>query len=139
MLTQELNGSSCPTPRPVTITVKFDFFASPTETRRRKRPRAERVAAPLKVLWRWGPVEQKGVLRDISTGGCFIETAAKVAPGDTIQFRLSVPKLLHMEMAGMVVRRRRGEGFALRFKRLSAVEQALLERAVKHLRLHMMG
>ena len=44
-----------------------------------------------------------------------------------------------MERAGMVMRRRRGEGFALRFKRLNALEQALLERAVKYLRLHMLG
>jgi hypothetical protein len=38
-----------------------------------------------------------------------------------------------MQMAGMVVRRRSGEGFALRFGRLSATEQALLERGVRHL------
>jgi hypothetical protein len=39
-----------------------------------------------------------------------------------------------MQVGGMVVRRRQTEGFALRFNKLSATEQALLERAVRHLR-----
>jgi len=113
--------------------VRFDFFdKAPAEGRRR--PRAARAEAPIKVVWSWGPVEQEGVLRNISVGGCFIEAGGEVSPGDRIQFQLSVPGLLHMRMAGMVVRRRQGEGFALRFAKLSATEQSLLERAVKHLR-----
>ena len=112
--------------------VRFDFFdKAPAEGRRR--PRAARAEAPLEVVWSWGPVEQEGVLRNVSVGGCFIEAGGEVSLGDRIQFRLSVPGLLHMQMAGMVVRRRQGEGFALRFAKLSATEQALLERAVRHL------
>ena len=112
--------------------VRFDFFdKAPAEGRRR--PRAARAEAPFKVVWNWGPVEQEGVIRNISIGGCFIEAGGEVSIGDRIKFRLSVPGLLHMEMVGMVVRRRQGEGFALRFTKLSATEQALLERAVRHL------
>jgi hypothetical protein len=85
------------------------------------------------VVWNWGPVEQDGVIRNISVGGCFIKAGGEVSLGDRIQFRLTVPGLLHMQMSGMVVRRRQGEGFALRFTKLSATEQALLERAVRHL------
>ena len=112
--------------------VRFDFFdKAPAEGRRR--PRAARAVAPLKVVWSWGPVEQEGVLRNVSVGGCFIEAGGEVSLGDRIQFRLSVPGLLNMQMAGMVVRRRQGEGFALRFAKLSATEQSLLGRAVRHL------
>ena len=112
--------------------VRFDFFdKAPAEGRRRAR--ATRVYAPLKVVWSWGPVEQQGVLRNVSVGGCFIEAGGEVSLGDRIQFRLSVPGLLHMQVAGMVVRRRQGEGFALRFNKLGATEQSLLERAVRHL------
>jgi hypothetical protein len=112
--------------------VRFDSSdEDPAEGRRR--PRAARAEAPLDVVWSWGPVEQRGVLRNISVGGCFIEAGGEVSLGDRIQFRLSVPGLLHMQMAGMVVRRRQGEGFALRFAKLSATEQALLGRAVRHL------
>ena len=115
--------------------IKFDFpGGAPAEGR--KRPRAVRAEAPLGVVWSWGPVEQEGVLRNISVGGCFIEAGGEVSLGDRIQFRLSVPGLLHMQMAGMVVRRQRAEGFALRFNKLSATEQSLLERAVRHLRRH---
>jgi hypothetical protein len=114
------------------IKVRFDFFdKAPAEGRRR--PRTARVATPLKVVWSWGPVEQEGVLRNISVGGCFIETVDEVCLGDRIQFHLSVPGLLHMQMGGMVIRRRQREGFALRFTKLSATEQALLGRAVRHL------
>ena len=120
---------------PACFKIEFDFFdRSPTG--RRRRPRAARAEAPLKVLWHWGPVEQQGVVRNISVGGCFIEAEGEVSLGDKIQFRLSVPGLLYMQMAGMVVRRQRGEGFALRFNKLSATEQSLLERAVRHLQLH---
>ena len=112
--------------------IRFDFFdKAPAEGRRR--PRAARAETPLKVMWSWGPVEQGGVLRNISVGGCFIETGGEVSLGDRIQFRLSVPGFLHMQMVGMVIRRRQREGFALRFSKLSATEQALLERAVRHL------
>ena len=113
--------------------IQFDFpgGASAKGSRRRRAVRAE---APLRVAWSWGPVEQEGVLRNISAGGCFIEAGGEVSLGDRIQYRLSVPGLLHMQMAGMVVRRRSGEGFTLRFSKLSATEEALLERAVRHLR-----
>ena len=112
--------------------VRFDFFdQAPAEGHRR--PRAARAEAPLDVVWSWGPVEQEGVLRNISVGGCFIEAGSEVSLGDRIQFRLSVPGFLHMQMAGMVVRKRQGEGFALRFSKLSDTEQSLLERAVRHL------
>lgn len=113
--------------------ISFDFFDK-ASAESHQRLRAVRAEAPLKVMWSWGPVEQEGVLRNISVGGCFIEAEGQLSLGDRIQFRLSVPGLLHMQMAGMVVRRSSGEGFALRFNKLSATEQALLERAVRHLR-----
>lgn len=120
---------------PASFKIEFDFFdRSPAG--RRRRPRAVRAEAPLQVLWHWGPVEQPGVVRNICVGGCFIEAEGEVSLGDKIQFRLSVPGLLHMQMGGMVVRRQRGEGFALRFNKLSATEQSLLERAVRHLQRH---
>lgn len=53
---------------------------------------------------------------------------------DTVRVRIAVPKLLYMELAGRVVRKQRGQGFAVRFKQMSATERALLERAVKYLR-----
>ena len=112
--------------------IKFDFSGGDSAEGRR-RARAVRAKAPLRVVWSWGPVEQEGRLRNISVGGCFIEAGGEVSLGDRIEFRLSVPGLLHMQMAGMVVRRRSGEGFALRFGRMSATEQALLERGVRHL------
>ena len=113
--------------------IRFDFKGGASAEGRR-RPRAVRAEAPLKVVWSWGPVEQEGILRNISVGGCFIEAGGEVSLGDRIHFRLSVPGLLHMQVAGLVVRRRSGEGFALRFSKVSTTEQALLERAVSHLR-----
>ena len=121
-----------PAHSPAAFKIQFDFFATPPD-RTSKRPRPARTETPLKVMWKWGPVEQEGAIRNISTGGCFIETAGEVSPGDKIQFRLSVPGLLNMQMEGMVVRKQRGEGFALRFGRLSATEQSLLAHAIKHL------
>ena len=87
--------------------IRFDFKGGASAEGRR-RTRAVRAEAPLKVVWSWGPVEQEGILRNISAGGCFIEAGGEVSLGDRIQFRLSVPGLLHMQMAGMVVRRRSG-------------------------------
>lgn len=112
--------------------VRFDFFDKGLAEGRR-RPRGARAEYPLGVVWSWGPVEQEGTLRNISVGGCFIEARGEVSLGDRIQLRLSVPGLLHMQVAGMVVRRRQGEGFALRFNKVSATEQALLGRAIRHL------
>lgn len=117
---------------PATFKLQLELIDK-TSTGKPRRPRAVRVEAALKVRWSWGPVEQDGIIRNISIGGCFIETESEVSMGDKIQFRLSVPKLLHMQIGGMVVRGRRGDGFALRFNKLSATEKALLERAVKHL------
>ena len=113
--------------------IRFELFdKAPAEGG--KRPRAARAETPLNVVGNWGPVEPEGRLRNISVGGCFIEAGGEVSLGDKIQLRLSVPGLLYMQVAGMVVRRRQTEGFALRFNKLSATEQALLERAVRHLR-----
>ena len=119
-------------PGPAAFKVQFDF-KDKTANGRPRRPRPARTEVVLKARWSWGPVEQDGVIRNISIGGCFIETESEVSVGDKIHFWLCVPKLLNMQMAGMVVRGRRGDGFALRFNKLSVTEQSLLERAVRHL------
>ncbi len=54
--------------------------------------------------------------------------------GDSVRVRIAVPKLLYMELTGRVVRKQSGQGFAVRFKQVSATERALLVRAVTYLR-----
>jgi hypothetical protein len=100
-----------------------------------KRPRPERADTRLNVLWKWGSVEQEGTIKNISVGGCFITSDTTLSSGDAVHFQLAIPNLLYMDIIGMVVRSERGVGFALRFKKLSATEQVLLERAIKFLRL----
>lgn len=117
---------------PQQFRIKFDFRDS---DQRLERERAPRAKTSIKVRWSWGPVEREGVIRDISVMGCFIATGEQVAAGDAILIGLGIPGLIHMRIEGLVVRRERGEGFGVRFKKMSGTEQALLSHAVRYLQL----
>jgi hypothetical protein len=94
------------------------------------RYRAVRVPTDLPTEWNWGGDRREGRIRNLSAGGCFIIAEHELSVGDRVGVTLFVPDFLSVELDGLVVRSQRGEGFAVRFRRLRATEQLLLGRAI---------
>jgi hypothetical protein len=85
------------------------------------------------VRWFVSSVESEGKLTNLSATGCYVSAANDLRVGDVVEVELTVPGRLTVSLRGPVARLSHKEGFALRFRRLSATQELLLEHAVWHL------
>ncbi|HEY0003975.1 MAG TPA: PilZ domain-containing protein [Pyrinomonadaceae bacterium] len=99
-----------------------------------ERRRAARVLVNLPVQWEGVLEKHIGTISDLSLTGCFVLTDGEVKDGELIYIEINVPSLMHMQLSGEVVYSALEIGFALRFNKMSATEQMLLDRLVDHFR-----
>lgn len=99
---------------------------------------AERVALEWPVTFVNDRVTRKGTLRDLSTTGAFLATAAPLAPGAMLGLELKPPRAWTTLRIGAQVAwaRRSGTlvGMGIRFLELSSRQVRVLERWVKRAR-----
>ncbi|MBA3441954.1 MAG: PilZ domain-containing protein [Pyrinomonadaceae bacterium] len=62
----------------------------------------------LNTRCKWSKYETDEIIKNISIGGCFILTQSDLTMGDSVRVRIAVPKLLYMELTGLVVRKQSG-------------------------------
>ena len=68
---------------------------------------------------------------DISVGGCYIETMAQVAVGDSLAFEIRLPGGQWVPLQGTVVYHHPTVGFGLRFTGLTQEHKDILSRLVE--------
>jgi hypothetical protein len=79
------------------------------------RRKEQRVPASIEVFWEGASGRNAARTSDITTNGCFIDTIARVAVGEVINFKLRLPDEDWIEMEGEVVYAYPNTGFGVRF------------------------
>lgn len=72
--------------------------------------------------------------RDISPGGCYIESVAHVTVGQFLVFEIQLPSGRWLEMRGEVVYHRRNQGFGVSFIELPAESRRMLQYLIDYAR-----
>ena len=75
----------------------------------------------------------EAVIRNLSRQGCFVLTGEEFPVGSAVTVEVGKPGLLHMTLEGTVVHRLTGRGVGIRFKRVTATQQALLTKLMQNL------
>lgn len=73
------------------------------------------------------------VLRDLSTGGCLIESSMKTLPGDRMKLEIDLPGGPTITVEGEPLQIRESVGFSVRFVDVPAAAQRELQRIVNQL------
>ena len=68
---------------------------------------------------------------DVSLGGCFVNTYAKVEPGEHVDLEIQLPSGEWMPLRGQVASYQPGVGFGMSFTSLTAEEIAGLEELIR--------
>jgi PilZ domain len=72
--------------------------------------------------------------RDLSMGGCYIETVAHVTVGQFLLFELKLPSGRWLSLRGEVIYHRRNHGFGVGFVDLPEETQRMLEHLIDYAR-----
>ncbi len=88
----------------------------------------ERVSLNLPVRWDGVSGMHEGRIEDLSLGGCFVNTAGRVDPGEVVSVEIKLPSGEWLQLRGEVASFRVGTGFGVLFSFLTyEEEQALRE------------
>jgi uncharacterized protein (TIGR02266 family) len=79
----------------------------------------KRVPILVEVNWEGKAGNYDARTSDLSTGGCFIDTAGQVSEGEIIKFKLELPGGEWLELQGEVTYAYVNVGFGVRFTNLS--------------------
>jgi hypothetical protein len=96
-----------------------------------ERRRAPRQRANLKTYLESGSERHDAVILNLSPKGCFVLTPREYRVGATLKIEIGKPGLLHMTLEGAVVHRMGGRGVGVRFKDVTATQQALISKLVQ--------
>ena len=78
--------------------------------------------------------EHSARTRDISMGGCYIESVAHVTVGQFLVFEMELPSGRWLTLRGEVVYHRRNQGFGVQFVDLTEETQRMLEYLIEYAR-----
>lgn len=88
----------------------------------------ERVSTNLAAKWGGLTGDHEGRIEDLSLGGCFVNTAGRVDPGEIVGVEIKLPSGEWLQLRGEVAAYQAGIGFGLLFSFLTdEEEQALRE------------
>ena len=82
----------------------------------------QRVSVRLDVLWEGAAVSDFAEISDISLGGCYVRTAAKVSPGEQVTLEALLPRGRNVRLTGEVMHLQWPVGFGVRFTGLGSEE-----------------
>lgn len=98
---------------------------------KRQHPRNQ---TQLPITFAGDDVSAHGVIVDLSFGGCKVESAAAVLPGDFLGMLIRIPgRDVPIEIDLCVVRWSMGQSFGVEFIRMKADHQELLKRVLAKL------
>lgn len=78
-----------------------------------------RLALPIDASWHGSSGAGMCRIADISVGGCFIQSLATPAPGESTEVTMQLGQQDPLTLRGTVVYVERGMGFALSFQQVS--------------------
>ena len=96
-----------------------------------ERRRTPRQRVSLKTYLESGSGRHSAVILNLSTKGCFVLTPEEFRIGANVKVEVGKPGLLHMTLEGVVVHHAKGRGVGIRFKDVTATQQALLSKLVQ--------
>jgi len=82
--------------------------------------------------WELPEGRDSGLVRDISTGGCYVQSGRRVAVGSPVRIVVQMPSGNWIKALG-VVAHRAPAGFGVRFKDLSERAQAEIQAVIRDL------
>jgi hypothetical protein len=92
-----------------------------------ERRKDERVPLVLDVRWESLSGKHSARLRDMSLGGCYVETMDQVTVGELIRFEVHLPTGRWMPLIGEVVYHLPAMGFGLRFRTMTETQREVVE------------
>jgi CheY-like chemotaxis protein len=93
--------------------------------------RQGRVPISLEVICEAASGRHEARMSDISANGCYIDSIARVATGETVTFKARLPTGHWVQLRGEVVEQEWHTGYDLRFTDLTVEEEALLAEVIK--------
>ena len=90
----------------------------------------ERVSTNLSVRWEGLSGKHEARLEDVSLGGCFVNTAGRVDPGEIVVFEIKLPSGEWLTLRGEVVSFQQGIGFGVVFSFLTDDEERALRELI---------
>jgi hypothetical protein len=91
----------------------------------------ERVAINLPVKWDGLSGGHEARIEDLSLGGCFVNTAGRVDPGEIVSLEIKLPSGEWLQLRGEVASSQPGIGFGLLFSFLTDDEEQALREIVR--------
>ena len=92
----------------------------------------ERVALPLEAHCEGLSGKYTARLSDVSLGGCYVESLARVSEGECIRFEIQLPTGRWLPLQGEVVYHQSNIGFGVRFTELSELEREMLTSIIEY-------
>ena len=86
----------------------------------------ERISINLPAKWDGLAGNYEARIEDLSLGGCFVNTAGRVDPGDVIVLEVKLPSGEWLPLRGEVASYQPGIGFGLLFTFLTSDEEEVL-------------
>lgn len=98
------------------------------ETNRR---RHVRVRLPLEAHWEGQAGKQEARVYDLSLGGCYIESIARVTDGERVVFHVKTPRGRWLVLHGEIVHHDELTGFGVRFLPLAPPTERQLAEIIR--------
>ena len=86
----------------------------------------ERISMNLPAKWDGLAGNYEARIEDLSFGGCFVNTAGRVDPGEVIGLEIKLPSGEWLQLRGEVASYQQGIGFGLLFTFLTSDEEEAL-------------
>ncbi len=90
----------------------------------------ERITLSLEIVLDQSSSKVEARIKDLSLGGCFVESATPVNKGETVVFKVRFPTGKLSMLNGEVVNIFPGKGFSLSFTVLTEEEENLVEQII---------
>lgn len=90
----------------------------------------ERVSLNLPARWDGLSGVHEARIEDLSLGGCFVNTAGRVDPGEIVGLEIKLPSEEWLQLRGEVVSYHQGIGFGIVFSFLTEDEEQTLRELI---------
>jgi hypothetical protein len=90
-----------------------------------------RITLSMEIMLESIPIKRKARLRNLSMGGCFVDTIARVSQGEVIVFKIALPNGQSGLLSGEVVYASPLIGFSLCFTVITEEEENLLKQVIE--------
>ena len=92
----------------------------------KERRKTKRASVQLPARWESTSGVHEGFVKDISLGGCFVQSGGRVGVKDPIKVEIQLPTERWIYLWGVVAHRSTDEGFAIRFTVVNDKELEML-------------